>query len=60
MHYPAIAKIVAEESAKRGVPYAHYPTLPEIIGRFSKYMAEVGAAPQAPATGAAAAQLARL
>jgi len=40
--------------------YAHYPTLPEIIGRFSRYMKEVGEAVQVPARGAAAAQLARL
>lgn len=40
--------------------YAHYDTLPEILSRFSRYMKEVGAAEQVPATGAAAAQLARL
>ncbi|KIZ05639.1 hypothetical protein MNEG_2324 [Monoraphidium neglectum] len=60
MHYPAISKIVAEESAKRGIPYAYYPTLPEILGRFVRYMKEVGAAEQLPASGAASAQLARL
>jgi fatty acid desaturase (delta-4 desaturase) len=60
MHYPAISKIVAEESAKRGIPYAHYPTLPEILGRFMRYMKEVGAAEQLPANKASAAQLARL
>lgn len=60
MHYPAISKIVAEEAAKRGVPYAHYPTLPQIIGRFMRYMSEVGAAEQAPADARTAAQLARL
>jgi hypothetical protein len=42
------------------VQYAHYDTLPEIIGRFSRYMKEVGEADQVPAEGAAAAQLARL
>lgn len=36
MHYPAISKIVGEEAAKRGIPYAHYPTLPEIVGKFMK------------------------
>jgi fatty acid desaturase (delta-4 desaturase) len=60
MHYPAISKIVAEEAAKRGIPYAHYPTLPQIIGRFVRYMKEVGAAEQVPARGAAVQQLARL
>lgn len=40
--------------------YAHYDTLPEIIGRFCWYMKEVGEADQVPARGAAAAQLARL
>ncbi|KAF8070962.1 acyl-lipid (7-3)-desaturase [Scenedesmus sp. PABB004] len=60
MHYPAIAAIVQDECAKRGVQYARYDTLPEIMGRFVRYMKEVGAAPQAPARGAAAAQLAKL
>ena len=36
MHYPAISRIVADECAKRGIPYVHYDTLPEIIGRFNK------------------------
>eukprot|EP00879_Flechtneria_rotunda_P004166 GHRR01004414.1.p1 GENE.GHRR01004414.1~~GHRR01004414.1.p1 ORF type:complete len:283 (+),score=76.58 GHRR01004414.1:1105-1953(+) len=60
VHYPAIAKIVADECAKRGIPYAHYGTLPEILGRFIRYMKEVGTADQVPARGAAVAQLARL
>ncbi|KAI8471451.1 MAG: fatty acyl delta4 desaturase [Monoraphidium minutum] len=61
MHYPAISKIVADEAAKRGIPYAHYPTLPEILGRFVRYMREVGEAEQLPPGSAAAAkQLARL
>lgn len=29
-HYPAIADIVKDECAKRGVPYARYDTLPEV------------------------------
>ena len=29
-HYPAIAEIVKDECAKRGVPYARYDTLPEV------------------------------
>lgn len=45
MHYPAIAKIVREECEKRDIEYVHYDTLPQIIDRFNKYMAEVGEAP---------------
>lgn len=60
MHYPAISKIVGEEAAKRGIPYSHYDTLPQIMGRFVRYMKEVGAAEQVPASGAAAVQLTRL
>ena len=36
MHYPAISRIVADECGKRGIPYVHYDTLPEIIGRFNR------------------------
>ncbi len=36
VHYPAIAKIVRDECEKRDIPYAHYDTLPEIVGRFSR------------------------
>ncbi len=32
---PAIARIVADECSKRGVPYSHYATLPQIISRFT-------------------------
>jgi len=42
VHYPAISKIVREESEKAGVKYVHYDTLPEIIGRFVGYMRDVG------------------
>lgn len=48
MHYPAIAKIVAEEAKKAGVTYAQYDTLPQILSRFMQYMAEVGVAPEEP------------
>ena len=48
MHYPAISKIVREESEKRGINYAAYDTLPEILGRFQKYMKECGQADQVP------------
>ena len=60
MHYPKISEIVSDECAKRGIQYAHYATLPEILGRFMRYMREVGEAEQVPARGVAAAQLARL
>lgn len=60
MHYPAIQKIVAEECAKRGIPYAYYGTLPEILVRYVQYMQQVGTAEQAPSTGLAAAQLSRV
>lgn len=30
------------------MPYARYDTLPEILGRFVRYMKEVGAAEQVP------------
>lgn len=46
MHYPAISNIVRDEAHKRGLLYNEYPTLPEILGRFQKYMAEVGVADQ--------------
>lgn len=46
MHYPAIAVIVRDECKKRGIHYAQYDTLPEILGRFVKFMADVGAADQ--------------
>ncbi|KAL4444962.1 hypothetical protein ABPG77_004012 [Micractinium sp. CCAP 211/92] len=60
-HYPAIAEIVKDECAKRGVPYARYDTLPEILGRFVLYMKEVGVAEQLPSTSSmGSADLARL
>lgn len=48
MHYPAIAKVVEEECEARGINYASYDTLPEILGRFYKYMKEAGSAEQTP------------
>ena len=53
-------KLASCSPAKRGIQYAHYPTLPEILSRFSKFMQQVGEADQTPARGAAAQQLARL
>ena len=46
MHYPAISRVVRDECAKRGVNYASYDTLPEIISRCVKYMKQVGVAEQ--------------
>jgi fatty acid desaturase (delta-4 desaturase) len=34
MHYPAISKIVREEAEKRGIPYNHYGTLPQVRHSF--------------------------
>ena len=48
VHYPAIAKIVKEECAKRDVPYCSYDSLPQILPRYVKFMADVGAAEQRP------------
>lgn len=48
MHYPAISKIVREESEKRGINYASYDTLPLILSRYFKYMREAGQAEQVP------------
>mmetsp|Transcript_11219 Transcript_11219/g.24171 ORF Transcript_11219/g.24171 Transcript_11219/m.24171 type:complete len:511 (+) Transcript_11219:159-1691(+) len=60
MHYPAISRIVEDECKKRGVNYASYATLPEILSRFSRYMKEVGSAPQLPMDQGRAGALAKL
>lgn len=60
MHYPAISKIVEDECKKRGVVYAHYDTLPEILVRFVRYMKEVGAAPDKPMDSAKAALVTKM
>jgi len=46
VHYPAISKIVAEESAKLGVPYSSYRTLPGIFVEFMKFVKDMGTAEQ--------------
>lgn len=46
VHYPAIAKIVEEECKRADIPYGHYATLPEILGRYVQFMKEVGSAPE--------------
>jgi acyl-lipid (7-3)-desaturase (Delta-4 desaturase) len=43
-HYPAIADIVADECAKRGVPYTRYPTLWEALVEYTRFMRDVGRA----------------
>lgn len=68
MHYPAIADIITDECAKRGIPYARYDSLPTILRRFVGYMRDVGSAGEVPvaetgdveAAAARAAALARL
>ena len=47
-HYPAISAIVADECAKRGIPYAQYPTLWATLKQFVAYMRDVGRAPAIP------------
>ena len=51
VHYPAIARIVADECARRDVPYFIYPSLPAILRRFVAFMADMGVAEQRPLTG---------
>jgi fatty acid desaturase (delta-4 desaturase) len=53
VHYPAIARIVAEECAAAGVHYVHYPTLGSVLRRFVTCLRELGSAPD-DAAGAAA------
>jgi len=47
-HYPAISAIVADECAKRGIPYATYPTLWATLKQFVRYMRDVGRAEMLP------------
>lgn len=48
MHYPAISRIVEDEAQRRGLNYASYQTLPDIIRKFVSYMATAGASPDVP------------
>ncbi|QDZ24457.1 fatty acid desaturase [Chloropicon primus] len=48
MHYPAISKIVEDEAKKRGLEYASYRTLTEILPRYVKFMRDVGRADDVP------------
>ena len=48
MHYPAISKIVRQEAEARGLEYASYPTLTEILPRYLKLMRDVGRAEDVP------------
>lgn len=56
--YPRIARVVKDECARRGVPYASYPSLFSILRRFYACMRELGVAEDEPggmeATAAAA------
>eukprot|EP00882_Tetradesmus_deserticola_P033663 GHRQ01038472.1.p1 GENE.GHRQ01038472.1~~GHRQ01038472.1.p1 ORF type:complete len:145 (-),score=22.36 GHRQ01038472.1:24-458(-) len=54
VHYPAIARIVAEECAAAGVRYVHYQTLGGALVRFVTCLRELGSAPDDAAAGAAA------
>jgi hypothetical protein len=47
-HYPAIAEVVSDECARRGVPYAAYPDLPSILRSFVACMRTLGSAPDEP------------
>lgn len=43
-HYPAIAEIVADECAKRGVTYTRYPSLWDALVEYTAFMRDVGRA----------------
>lgn len=47
VHYPAIARIVAEVAAERGVPYHYTPTLRAAIGSHYRMLKQLGRAPLA-------------
>lgn len=53
VHYPAIARIVAEECAAAGVHYVHHPTLGSVLRRFVTCLKELGSAPDDTAAAAA-------
>jgi fatty acid desaturase len=53
VHYPAIARIVAEECAAAGVHYVHHPTLGSCLRRFVTCLRELGSAPDDAAAAAA-------
>jgi fatty acid desaturase (delta-4 desaturase) len=53
-YYWPISRIVKDECEKRGIPYAEYKTLPEILGRFVQYMKEAGSAERVEGEEAAA------
>lgn len=49
VHYPAIRDVVQDECAKRGIQYARYETLPEILVKFQAFMKEMGSCDQVAA-----------
>ncbi len=59
VHYPAIARVVRDECARRGVRYAHYPTLAGNLRMFVECMRQMGAAPDEGAAVTAAVTAAR-
>lgn len=44
VHYPAIARIVAEECSRAGIHYVHHPTLGGILAKFTACLRELGSA----------------
>lgn len=52
VHYPAIARIVRDECAKRGVRYTHYKTLLGNLSGFLCCMQQLGVAPDEPSVAA--------
>lgn len=49
VHYPAIARIVAEECEHHGVNYAHHGSLFSILRKFIACLKQLGVAPDASA-----------
>jgi hypothetical protein len=49
VHYPAIARVVRDECARRGVRYTHFKTLLANLSSFTSCMRQLGVAPDEPA-----------
>lgn len=52
VHYPAIARIVAEECQMIGVRYVHHGSLFSILSKFVQCVKQLGSAPDAAAPAA--------
>lgn len=52
-HYPAIARVVRDECARRGVRYTHFPSLAGNLRGFLRCLRQLGVAPDEPAVVAA-------